>query len=165
MLVGIARAWGCRRALGFVAKIDLPFVVKCSIINISTWTTLSPCTYLVQELSATVRGSVSAKCDTTFKNMFGSSFRVSFGAEVKFCTLYCYYNLQLFPLVCQRRQAGIAKIFALICLTGFFTRGESLAGGADVRRLTLREHRSCYEAEAPPFSVWVLSLFVYLIYF
>ena len=31
-------------------------------------------------------------------------------------------------------------------------------GGATVRRLTLSENRSCYEAEAPRFSVWVLSL-------
>ena len=30
-------------------------------------------------------------------------------------------------------------------------------GGATVRRLTLSENRSCYEAEAPRFSVWVLS--------
>ena len=37
--------------------------------------------------------------------------------------------------------------------------GELPAGGATVRRLTLSENRSRYEAEAPRFSVWVLSLF------
>ena len=36
---------------------------------------------------------------------------------------------------------------------------EMPAGGATIRRWTLRENRSCYEAEALRFSVWVLSPF------
>ena len=35
--------------------------------------------------------------------------------------------------------------------------GESPAGGATVRRWTLRENRSCYETEAHAFRRWVLS--------
>ena len=39
----------------------------------------------------------------------------------------------------------------------FQDRGEMPAGGAIVRRWTLRENRSRYEAEAHAFRRWVLS--------
>ena len=40
----------------------------------------------------------------------------------------------------------------------FSRNGESPAGGDHVRRLTFRKTAIVYEAEAPCFSLWVLSL-------
>ncbi|MDE0689652.1 MAG: hypothetical protein OXI61_15900 [Candidatus Poribacteria bacterium] len=50
------------------------------------------------------------------------------------------------------------KVFARYApLTLFQSMGELPTGGAGVRRSTFRKDANCYEAEAPRFSVWVVS--------
>ena len=68
--------------------------------------------------------------------------------------------LPTFELFLSKRieAGGDSQDFALICPKRFNSRnGESPAGGDNVRRLTFGKTAIVYEAEAPCFSLWVLS--------